>query len=429
MLTTKNAAEENYRVKDLIDYGKNVIDLHSVVNQTTNIVLIGVVGPYGVGKSVMLNAYQEQYLSETPSVWIHYDAWKYPNRDNLWEGFVLDFVRQFAPAKFDEVKKAIDGEKGKAKTKLVKNAATAGTIAITGNLAFAPLGDKLGNLLAHFTETSPAKRVFEVQEILAELIIKDPLKRRIYIEVEDADRSGQAGIYFIETLNHFLKNLNEYEGFRASTEIKVIIPIARQSFYDKDDQQAYIKALDVMESFNVKPKSLKTFIRAVINNDILDTANYEECFTLWTEELLIARNKTIREVKFIIRNAESKFQKMIAAALHPDPLIVYMIESQKFLFSGDALNLDEMRQNRNTVGEGLMDTLIKAVSTGSSYSHIEQAKKDIHNSDFRNKVDFYAKEFDDRHLDIKFEGNRATNTITAQYKMGKYWLPYYYLEE
>lgn len=70
----------------------------------------------------------------------------------------------------------------------------------------------------HFLHTSPAKRTFEIQKILLEQFSNIP-EKKLFIIIEDIDRSGDSGIYFLETLSHFLKNE------KIDKKIICIIPI------------------------------------------------------------------------------------------------------------------------------------------------------------------------------------------------------------
>lgn len=246
-------------------------------------------------------------------MWIHFDAWKYPDRSNLWEGFVLDFVHQYDEDLFEPILKMIEGTNGSLGKAMTK-----------GAVSIVPIvGKGLEHVLAHFTATSPSKRVFEIQSILQELLRTE--KRRIYIVTEDADRSGAAGIYFIETLNQFLKN------FPVNIEVKVFIPIAKKSFNSPEQHDSYIKVLDIVEHFSLTSRDMEKFVKTVFNPDILQIANYEHYLIEWTQRLMNVFGLTIREVKFILRNSEIRFQKLLQKNHAPDPMVVYLLESSRLL--------------------------------------------------------------------------------------------------
>lgn len=312
LLSQPNIADEDYRTKDLLDFSENVNDLKITVDSSARRSLIGIVGNYGIGKSVMLNAFKEKVRTSDEIHWIHFDAWKYPDRSNLWEGFVIDFARQYQPEMFDSVVNIIDGKIGNLPKAITKSA-----------LQLIPIAGKPATtLFEHFTASSPVGRVFELQSLLEELLRKE--ESRIYITVEDADRSGDTGIYFIETLNQFLKN------FPIDTvEIKVFIPIATSSF-ESVRQEAYIKALDTVEYFHFTSRDMKIFVRTIFHPDILAMSNYEHYLIEWLQRLIYTHNLTIRDIKFIIRRSEIRYKKLLQRGYAADPLIIIMIESSRF---------------------------------------------------------------------------------------------------
>jgi len=53
-----------------------------------------------------LNQIKNKYSEN--SKWFEFDAWKYPERANLWENFVLEFARQINKEIFDKTMKQVD---------------------------------------------------------------------------------------------------------------------------------------------------------------------------------------------------------------------------------------------------------------------------------------------------------------------------------
>ena len=72
---------------------------------------------------------------------------------------------------------------------------------VAGLLGLGGIADGVSKLFAQ----SPATRVFELQELLKQMI--EEQGRDTIIVVEDVDRSGQFGLRFLETLREFVHGL------------------------------------------------------------------------------------------------------------------------------------------------------------------------------------------------------------------------------
>lgn len=75
--------------------------------------IIGLIGGFGLGKSVFLNEVRKK-SEEKGNFWVQFDAWKFPERKDLWEGFVLEFARQLSPGAFKKTLAEIDGKEFQA---------------------------------------------------------------------------------------------------------------------------------------------------------------------------------------------------------------------------------------------------------------------------------------------------------------------------
>jgi energy-coupling factor transporter ATP-binding protein EcfA2 len=82
--------QETSHVDDLLDFSKSVSAFSKRLESIGRPAIIGLVGRFGSGKSTML--YQINRLREQEETWVNFDAWKYPERKDLWEGFVLDLA-------------------------------------------------------------------------------------------------------------------------------------------------------------------------------------------------------------------------------------------------------------------------------------------------------------------------------------------------
>lgn len=89
MLSDSKFLVEDYKTEDLFSFDVHVDSLKSKVETIPNKSLLGIVGNYGMGKSTLLEKVHDKFDNDNV-IWVHFDAWKYPERTNLWEGFVLD---------------------------------------------------------------------------------------------------------------------------------------------------------------------------------------------------------------------------------------------------------------------------------------------------------------------------------------------------
>ena len=284
--------EEDYRCKDFLFFDKIIENFKKRLAQIKNNAIIGLVGKFGSGKSTMLYQLYKDKTDKDNEKWINFDAWKFPERKDLWEGFVLEFARKIDKKTFDKVRKIVDGHQNDDKNAFIN---AIGDIPIPG---FAAIKN-----ITHFFQTSPARRVFEIQEILKGVIKK--LNKDIYIIVEDIDRSGDKGIFFLETLKNFIKeNENEF-----SNKIVVIVPIGDKEFNSKDAKDAYNKILDYRFDFNADKINFSNFIDA-----IFDTGQLHSC-DFFTEQLNYLFQSsaskyefTIRDIKRILRLAGNVYE-------------------------------------------------------------------------------------------------------------------------
>ncbi|HET9412202.1 MAG TPA: P-loop NTPase fold protein [Candidatus Saccharimonadales bacterium] len=402
---------EDYKTEDLFSFDVHVDSLKSKIETISNKSLLGIVGNYGMGKSTLLEKVHSK-LDNDDVIWAHFDAWKYPERTNLWEGFVLDFVRQVAPKDFAKTLKIMDGTSGDVKKKLTKAAGAALNIPFKGSGAIV-------SKLADFFTTSPAKRVFQIQDIFKDVLAKKDIRQKqIYIVIEDADRSGDAGIYFIETLSHFLR-ASEFDN-----KIKVFIPIAGKSFSDQRD--SYIKALDFVEFFDLDSRDFTKFVEKVFSQELTTSQTSKDHLAEWLQRLVAKHKLSFRDVKFIIRNSESKYQSLQAKGYNPDPRIVLIIESGRYIKhdSADPLltHYDTHRQNRSIRRGTDEHLLVLAIgqnqlvgSMAETINGLERGGSNI----FRNAIDF---------VDNEYLARFSANHRHPVQDGSKYILPLYYFE-
>lgn len=285
--------EEDYRIIDLFDFSKIIKSFGDKLTSITKNSVIGLVGKFGSGKSTMLYQIYKDKSEDDEEKWINFDAWKYPDRNDLWEGFVLDFADQIGERK--RVRARIEGKGTKSK---VIDVATDILSEITDRLPDL-------NFIEKFTDVfkrSPATRVFEIQEILKGLITK--VNKDLYIIVEDIDRSGDKGMFFLETLRHFIKE-NKFD-----KKIVIIVPIGDEALKEKSDP--YAKCLDYYFDFQASDIKFNQFITNVFAKEAVESdGNFVPQIDLLFRNLIRSKGITPRDIKKIIRIANVEYQELI----------------------------------------------------------------------------------------------------------------------
>jgi len=283
-----NILEEDYRKDDLLDLSKTIKNFRNTLDKINNNSTIGLVGEFGTGKSTMLYQLYKDKTDEDDEKWIYFDAWKFPERKELWEGFVLEVSRKIDKKTFEKVRKSIDGKKNDDKKILVNT---------IGDIFRLPVIKNLN----HFFDTSPARRVFEIQEIFKKTI--NNIDKNLYIIVEDIDRSGDKGKFFIETLRHFIKENN------FKRKITIIIPISNKNF--NDEKPSYLKCLDRILYFNLKDLDFSEFIKFLLLDKFTSIQNLIPQINFLFKSFVDHEGATIRDIKHIIRTANLEYQKAL----------------------------------------------------------------------------------------------------------------------
>jgi hypothetical protein len=318
---------EDCRVDDLLDITTSVDTYEAIVKNVTRPTIIGVVGGFGVGKSTMLHQVEKRLQDDF--VWINFDAWKYPDRRCMWEGFVLDFADQMG--ELDQVRNKVDG---KADV-MVEGAGKIASIAAK----FAPvpgLADLVECFKGLFSD-APATRVFELQAVFQGMIAK--IKKPIVAVIEDIDRSGEEGRFFLETLKQFLQSLPTDRVFIA------LVPMADKNYRKEID--SYAKCLDMVEFYDPTSPGLERFVDAVFGEEpfsedlhhwhdgefMVSGKSMRGQVVSFLEMLLESDTITIRTLKLVLRNALDVFLRQCNDGHQPDFRVTIGFEASKFLKS------------------------------------------------------------------------------------------------
>ncbi len=284
--------EETDKIEDLLNIDAETEKIKTRLQSLNKSCIYWLIWPFGSGKSVCLNKVSKQF---TTAKRITFDAWQYPERKDLRENFVLEIARQIDKDTFNETIKNIDWKQNDDKKALVN---TISDIPI-------PWFSCIKNF-NHFLDTSPAKRTFEVQNILIEAF-KKIKEDTIYIVLEDIDRSGTEWVYFLETLKNFLDKTSKEN--IVSKRIICICPMDNDSL--EKQWNSYIKCIEYYDFF--KPAyNWEKFVRKgfIINNYEEDLKKLIIDCCIFSFHRLIEKYN-IRELKFIIRHINESYKKKL----------------------------------------------------------------------------------------------------------------------
>lgn len=357
MIKNLNLLEETSKLGDLLDVTTQIEAFGDRLNSVPDQSIIALVGPFGAGKSTMLH---QILLSDAGAkTWIEFEAWKYPHRSYLWEGFVLDVAEQVGES--GAVIKKVEGKSSKS---AVVDIATDTVSLISENLSGINFLDKFTT----FFKTSPATRVFELQQILKGLI--ESQERDLVFVIEDIDRSGDAGVYFLETLKQFLSSID------LDKRIVVIVPIANHNYQKNID--SYLKCIDLFDFFELEDIQLDNFVSQTFKDELFigekrndryqiawSGANRKSQTISFLEGLFKEMSSmNMRMLKLIIRKSNIVFKKLEKDGYQPDFRIVLCIEASKYFKKNDSSEetfFDEFKKNKRTGTSSIFATFLFAM--------------------------------------------------------------------
>lgn len=290
-IKNKNLLIENSNIDDLLDLSAYVNEYYNKIEWYQDKVMIILKWRFWIWKSTFLYHLWKKLEETKQAKFVEFDAWKFPNREDLWEGFVLELARAIDEDTFSKFIRKIDW---KTPTPWVEK-----FISFTSWIVW-----KISNF-NDFLNTSPAKRTFEIQNILTELI-NTLEEESLYIVIEDIDRSWDKWIFFLETLNHFIKNTD------TDKKIKIIVPISNSS-YEKC-KPSYHKCFDYIDRYRNPEYKLQKFCDAIFTDEVKNSSNYK-ILVDFLEGLFKYYNEyfTIRDLKLVLRQANENFKSLISS--------------------------------------------------------------------------------------------------------------------
>lgn len=409
--------EENCRNEDLIWFDYEVSKLKWKLNTIQNGSILWFIWDFWTWKTTLLNQVKKSYDWK----WIDFDAWKYPNREYLWENFILEFAWQIDKKKLDYAIKKIDWTQNDDKKALFKM-----LLDLPWKLGeYIPWRKSLKKWVEYFLNSPPAKRNFEIQNILLKLI-KCIDNKDICIVIEDIDRSWDAWLYFLETLHYFFK-ANDIK-----KNIKVIVPISTECYeYNK---KSYYKCIDYEYIFSLENIDLSNFVKTLFKEDIADYQKNQIQSFLEAAFKYFPTQMTLRILKFILRNANKN-----NISLHNegkdviDPRLNIMFQTANNLIKDkDCWSfLNRTRENKNDIPKesifgAILNCIIQKINFNSIYDE---------NSNFGSKrlkappsVKFKVEDFS--YKNKKFEDPILYETSQEAGERGEnyYSIPSYYID-
>ncbi len=356
--------EEKVTDDDYLSIDNSISVLSEKITASNKHLVLGVIGEYGIGKSTLISNVRKNRKDEDED-WIHFDAWQFPDRKELWDGLVIETAKHLN--KLDSIKRKLEGESGKDK-KLATNTLVAGADVVTTAFGLPQMLKPLFGLiknLEYFADKSPARRVYEIQDIFKDLLNAIPKSRVVFV-LEDTDRSGEAGLFFLETFRQFLNNT------KLDKQVVCLVAVANKSYYQNID--SYLKCLDHIEFF--EKKNWVEFDRFV--EQILDSEDAQERKTL-SEFLTFFYNTqpdiNMRKIKLILRQASLNYKELSRAGYEPNKFICIAAEAAKYIFPNNNLpnrSLFDNIKSERQIPEGSVINRMVLIAAGDfkTYSNV-----------------------------------------------------------
>jgi hypothetical protein len=340
LLNDAKYIREDYRVNDsLVEFATD--KLSDELNQIEESSIVALVGAYGTGKSTTL--YRANINDKDINhKWFQFDAWRYPERKGLWDGLIIELAKQIGIEKQTERKidgnKSIIGKWGGIVDEFFGQFGDSLPTVDVSKISFDPKiangVTKVSNKAAEIFGRSPAKRAYELERILADVLLSVN-EKVIYIVAEDVDRSGADGIHFLETLNYFLKNNEQITG--SNKKIIVISPISDKAYKDEVLRESLYKCVDLFIEYKPSVLSSKKFIESIFTKEALGVhvesgkLNYVASLEEFVNALLETKEYQInlRKLKLIFRHTNQRYSELLNSQVNVDWRAVLVIEAMR----------------------------------------------------------------------------------------------------
>ena len=371
-----NFLQEYNNPKDLFGYSKHARGLYAyLVSLPKEASIIALVGPYGIGKSFLVNLIREIFKEEKKAHWFNFEAWRYEDRKDLWKAFIAELGEDVAETLY---KRQIQRYPRKLLNDLrdLWSGTNHMMLALILAVVFTAIG--LSNAFedASFMEAATfVAAVFALMFAVLGLYLRDPLRRqegyerslkdiirkldkegyqKLYVVLEDVDRSMDQGLLFIETLSLFLRRFCPKD--LASLSVKFIVPISDQSFKLPSRNASLLKAVDYSYPFNVKQLDIKGLVAKVFKKEFAEIKMQGYADKLFNILFASRHNRlNLRTWKIILRGANYRYTHLKETKkFKVQPIICIAVEMMKYY----RLNVDRSDETTlfdQALSRGLID--------------------------------------------------------------------------
>ncbi len=320
--------EEKISTEDRMENQIPISELCQKIDTFNNSVILGIVGDYGIGKSSLIESVKNKREDKKEEeYWVDFDAWQFPDKRELWDGLILATAKQFGKEK--EIKCKLDGNSDDSKKTNIgitsdiinSGAELISTISPSVGLIIKTLTAIVGAKSKDIIDKTPATRVFEMQDIFLKLLENNNKKKIIFV-LEDIDRAGQGGFYFLETFKQFIKSPE------LNKQIIAIVPVSTQSYENINTQEVYFKCMDYIHFYKNKVSNLNGFL-----SDIFELKNEAQLIILQDLISAMFRNYsgfTMRKLKLALRIANQSYVSLKLRDLEPNPIICVAVELLRY---------------------------------------------------------------------------------------------------
>lgn len=301
LIKHQDELEEDYRLKDLLNREDKILDYS--INKLDHIQkswIVWLIWPFWCWKTTFINQIVEKENKiDSWTKWLNFDAWKYPDRKDLRENFILDMAEKLDKKWEDLVVKGLKWQSTSIFEAILKDG---------WNYI-----DKFIPNIRKYLFNREKRELHIIESLLKEIFIALHVWENwsvvptIFIVIEDIDRSWDAWVYFLQTLNYFLKNINLWEW------LQVIAIATIWNIEYRWNLDSYLKCLDYIHYFPITNFKYKPMLIHFIDEKCRNDSLEQFVDYLWENYEWF----TPRTLKHILRDLWMAFDEFLNNDLTP----------------------------------------------------------------------------------------------------------------